>query len=212
MRLPKRRLVVGFFLAAGLPVACSSGSASDSAAGERGAFTEAGGVCNSCSIDTDCRNSCPNPSQSGYVWCSGLGLCFTWAKACPPTADGESGGSPLDSGSDAEEIAACPSSAGRRGRLEYELGLLDGRLHWRELGPVAHAELVGRRSCGSAAHHRLGNLLHGRRCGPRFHDWRELRSLRAFTHSASVAWGVRFDSANPVGFDLSSSNSVRCVR
>ena len=33
-----------------------------------------------------------------------------------------------------------------------------------------------------------------------------------FTRSAAVAWGVGFDSANPVVLDVSSSNSVRCVR
>jgi Protein of unknown function (DUF1566) len=37
-------------------------------------------------------------------------------------------------------------------------------------------------------------------------------SFAGFTPSTPFAWAVRFDSANPVTFDVSSLNSVRCVR
>src|ERR1700693_2470936 len=96
--------ISSFFFVAALLVACGSGNASNSRGGETGASSDAGGTCTSCSVDSDCRNSCPTASRASDVWCCGFGMCFTWANACPAlTVDAGNDNGPQESGSDADE-------------------------------------------------------------------------------------------------------------
>src|SRR5579864_3479123 len=89
----RRQRFVAFLLAVGLVVACDAGdvarpSAAMGAAtsgGEGGTDSIAGGSCNSCSVDTDCQNSCGRPPFANYVWCCSSATCYTWANACPTT-------------------------------------------------------------------------------------------------------------------------------
>jgi hypothetical protein len=110
------RLAADSILAAAFLGACASGDVarpgprdapvaignpSDGGGGdERAVSSDTGGACNSCSVDTDCRNACPAPSMSGDVWCCGYGLCFTWARACPPLGVAAADGGSLESGPD----------------------------------------------------------------------------------------------------------------
>jgi hypothetical protein len=165
--MPKRRhLAVAFFLGAGLPAAaCSTGdvarpAANDAASvrgnasdagnpGESETSFEAGGTCNSCSVDTDCRTYCAPPALRGYVWCCGYGTCFNWANACPPlSVDGgnASDGGPLDSGSDAP-----PDDGGLlNATTDCQPAGAHGGHRWQDLY-ACYFGPTGNVSCGSAA-------------------------------------------------------------
>jgi hypothetical protein len=168
MRVSKQRLVVGFFVATGLPAACDGGeaarpgrldatrasdNASDGSRSESGTSFDSGGTCNSCSVDTDCTNGCPNPPRSGYIWCCGLGTCFTWPNECPPLAV-DAGSGPPDSGSD-----ALPDDGGLlNASPDCQPSGAHGGHRWQDLyncyfGPTGNV------SCGSVTgcHHLSGD-------------------------------------------------------